>query len=114
MRPSLAGKGALLAFYTSHSKRAAHQAQSIAYSIDDGETWAKYEGNPVLDRGSSDFRDPKVVRYTGPGGPYWVLVAVEAIDQQVLFYRSDDLLTWTFLSAFGPEAGAGCERTTHE
>ncbi len=101
------GKGALLAFYTSHSKRAAHQAQSIAYSIDDGETWAKYEGNPVLDRGSSDFRDPKVVRYTGPGGPYWVLVAVEAIDQQVLFYRSDDLLTWTFLSAFGPEAAAG-------
>ena len=30
------------------------------------------------------------------------MVAVEAIDRQVVLYRSDDLLTWEFLSSFGP------------
>ena len=42
------------------------QAQSLAYSLDHGQTWTKYEGNPVYDRGSSNFRDPKVFRYTTP------------------------------------------------
>ena len=36
------------------------QAQSLAYSTDRGRTWTKYAGNPVLDLGSREFRDPKV------------------------------------------------------
>ena len=40
------------------------QNQSIAYSLDDGNTWIKYAGNPVLKNpGITDFRDPKVMWY---------------------------------------------------
>src|SRR6478609_5982348 len=59
----------LVAIYTSAyspaSPLAGRQAQSLAYSTDDGATWTKYAGNPVLDRASADFRDPKVFRYDG-------------------------------------------------
>jgi fructan beta-fructosidase len=105
---------AMVALYTSaytpaHPTHAGIQAQSLAYSTDDGQTWTKYEGNPVLDRGSANFRDPKVFRYEDPdtGESYWVMVAVEALDYQVVLYRSDDLKTWTHLSDFGPANATG-------
>lgn len=94
---------ALVALYTRAVREPGAQTQCLAYSTDDGFTWSKYEGNPVLDRGTSDFRDPKVFRYEGPAGDYWVMVTVEAVDRQVLLFRSDDLVNWSFLSAFGPE-----------
>ena len=103
---------ALVAIYTSAFKAASElngtQAQSLAYSTDGGMTWQKYDGNPVLTRDSANFRDPKVFRYQGELGAYWVMVAVEAHHQQVVFYRSDDLKSWDFLSDFGPaNADAG-------
>ncbi|MFF1881935.1 glycoside hydrolase family 32 protein [Pseudarthrobacter sp. NPDC058196] len=103
---------ALVAIYTSAYKAASGhsgiQAQSLAYSTDAGMTWRKYDGNPVLTRNSANFRDPKVFRYHGDQGTYWVMVAVEAHHQQVVFYRSDDLTSWDFLSDFGPaNADAG-------
>ncbi|BDZ40150.1 hypothetical protein GCM10025863_27640 [Microbacterium suwonense] len=98
------GETALVAIYTSVSAVTGIQSQTLAYSVDDGMTWTKY-GTPVLDRGSKDFRDPKVFRYRGPSDDYWVMVAVEAVDRQVVLYRSDDLREWTFLSVYGP-AGA--------
>ncbi|WP_285319645.1 glycoside hydrolase family 32 protein [Pseudarthrobacter sp. lyk4-40-TYG-27] len=103
---------ALVAIYTSAFKAASElngtQAQSLAYSTDGGMTWQKYDGNPVLTRNSANFRDPKVFRYQGDQGSYWVMVAVEAHHQQVVFYRSDDLKSWDFLSDFGPaNADAG-------
>lgn len=98
---------ALIAFYTSESRARDHQAQSIAFSLDDGMTWTKYAGNPVLDRSSAHFRDPKIIRWEGAAESYWVMVAVEAEDRQVVLYRSDDLLSWTYLSSFGPEGGVG-------
>lgn len=98
------GIAPLVAIYTSHySDTSPHpgiQAQSLAYSNDGGETWTKYSGNPVLTRDSSDFRDPKVFRYEGGSGEYWVMVAVEAVERKAVLYRSDDLLHWTFLSEF--------------
>ncbi|WP_334170759.1 glycoside hydrolase family 32 protein [Sinomonas sp.] len=98
------GSSPLVAVYTSaYSEESRHlglQAQSLAYSLDGGETWAKFDGNPVLDRGSRDFRDPKVFRYSGPGGSYWVMVAVEAVERKAVLYRSDDLRSWTHLSDF--------------
>lgn len=104
----------MVAIYTSaytpaHPAHAGTQAQSLAYSTDDGLTWTKYEGNPVLDRGSANFRDPKVIRYTDPetGESYWVMVAVEALQYKVVLYRSDDLKTWTHLSDFGPANATG-------
>jgi len=103
---------ALVAIYTSAYKAASEhsgmQAQSLAYSADAGLTWHKYDENPVLTRNSANFRDPKVFRYQGDQGAYWVMVAVEAHHQQVVFYRSDDLKSWDYLSDFGPaNADAG-------
>ncbi|MGX9899748.1 glycoside hydrolase family 32 protein [Arthrobacter sp. SA17] len=96
----------LVAIYTSAyvgtSPLAGRQAQSLAYSTDDGATWTKYAGNPVLDRASSDFRDPKVFWYDGEAGSYWVMAAVEALHREVLLYKSADLKSWEYLSTFGP------------
>lgn len=102
----------LIAIYTSaytsdHPTLAGRQAQSLAYSLDDGQTWTKYAGNPVLDRGSNNFRDPKVFWYDGPLGAYWVMLAVEAHEHKVVLYRSDDLIDWTHLSDFGPANATG-------
>jgi fructan beta-fructosidase len=106
-----AGTPPLVAIYTSAysgaSPRAGRQAQSLAYSLDEGLTWTKYQGNPVLDRASADFRDPKVFWYDGAAGSYWVMVAVEAVQRQVVLYKSADLKTWEHLSTFGPANATG-------
>lgn len=101
----------LVAVYTSAFKPgSAHegiQAQSLAYSLDGGYTWTKHKDNPVLSRASAEFRDPKVIRYDGGAGSYWVMVAVEATDFQVVLYKSDDLKNWELLSSFGPANATG-------
>jgi levanase/fructan beta-fructosidase len=105
------GAAPLVAIYTSayspESPHAGRQAQSLAYSTDDGATWIKYDGNPVLDRESANFRDPKVFWYDGDAGSYWVMAAVEAEDRKVLLYKSADLRTWEYLSSFGPANATG-------
>ncbi len=101
------GTPPLVAVFTLADQRGRHQAQGIASSTDGGFTWTPYAGNPVLDRGSSDFRDPKVFRYSGPAGDYWVMVAVEAQERRVVLYRSDDLKAWTYLSDYGPRGATG-------
>jgi levanase/fructan beta-fructosidase len=101
----------LVAIYTSAFKPGSEhegvQAQSLAYSLDGGYSWTKHGGNPVLNRWSAEFRDPKVIRYDGGAGSYWVMVAVEAKDFQVVFYKSDDLKNWELLSTFGPANATG-------
>jgi fructan beta-fructosidase len=101
----------LVAIYTSAFKPGSThegvQAQSLAYSLDGGYSWTKHGGNPVLDRGSAEFRDPKVIRYDGGADSYWVMVAVEATDFQVVLYKSLDLKTWELLSTFGPANATG-------
>lgn len=102
----------LVAIYTSaytaaHPRYAGLQAQSLAYSLDDGKTWRKYPGNPVLNRDSANFRDPKVFAYDGPAGRYWVMVAVEAQEHKVVLYKSADLKNWQHLSDFGPANSTG-------
>ena len=67
--------------YTAASGRDGIQAQSLAYSTDDGQTWTKYAGNPVIDIGSREFRDPKVFWYEP--AKEWRMVAVIAIDHKV-------------------------------
>lgn len=58
------GKDAMIAFYTSASDEHG-QIQCMAYSTDNGRTYTKYEGNPILTPfdGLKDFRDPKVFWY---------------------------------------------------
>ncbi|PPF44436.1 glycosyl hydrolase family 32 [Pseudoclavibacter sp. AY1F1] len=97
----------LRAIYTSAYSNG-KQAQSEATSSDGGMTWTRSPHNPILDRGTSNFRDPKVIRCADPEGrERWILLAVEAEDRQVLFYGSDDLETWDYLSSFGPTGPVG-------
>jgi len=95
----------MVAVYTSLNTRTGVQAQSLAYSTDRGCTWTRYSGNPVLDLGSKQFRDPKVFWY-GEGG-YWVMATVLAEEHVVKLFRSDDLRSWTHLSDFGPANAVG-------
>ena len=89
----------IVAFYTRHTDT--HQAQCIARSSDNGRTFTKYEGNPVLDENKKDFRDPKVFRYQD----HWIMCVAQPFDKQISFYKSFDLVNWQHLSNFGP-AGA--------
>jgi fructan beta-fructosidase len=96
----------LVAIYTAHiipdkSKPDDYlQNQHIAYSLDDGRTWKKYAGNPVLDLNKKDFRDPKVFWYEP--GKKWIMLTVLPHEHMVQFHGSIDLKTWSHLSDFGP------------
>ncbi len=83
--------------------QAVYQTQGLAYSVDQGRTWTKYVGNPVLaNSGSRDFRDPKV--FWSPDAKKWVMTL--AVHDHVAFYSSPDLKSWTHESDFGRETGA--------
>ncbi len=103
------GKVPLIAIYTNHDPigekagRNDFQNQSIAYSLDDGKTWRKFSGNPVLKNpGITDFRDPKVMWYKP--GKKWIMTL--ATKDMVTFFSSSDLKNWKKESEFGQDAGA--------
>ncbi|MES2439693.1 MAG: glycoside hydrolase family 32 protein [Verrucomicrobiota bacterium] len=79
------------------------QDQRIAYSNDRGRTFTNYSGNPVIDIGSNDFRDPKV--FWHPQTSKWVMIVALSAQDKVRLYSSPDLKSWTLMSEFGP-AGA--------
>lgn len=103
------GQQPLVAIFTHHdtagekAKRNDFQNQSIAYSLDNGKTWTKYSGNPVLKNpGIVDFRDPKVMWYEPQ--KKWVMTL--ATKDYITFYSSPDLQEWTKESEFGKGIGA--------
>ncbi|MFN8252108.1 MAG: glycoside hydrolase family 32 protein [Ferruginibacter sp.] len=93
------GKTPLVAVYTGHIENV-NQSQHIAYSLDDGNTWTKYSGNPVLDLHKKDFRDPKIFWYEQQ--KYWVMALMFPVEHQVHFYSSPNLKEWKHLGYFGP------------
>lgn len=93
------GAGPLVALYTRFEPGTGRQSQCLAHSLDRGRTWERYAGNPVLDIGSSAFRDPKVLRHDDG----WLMVVVLAEARTVELYRSPDLIAWEHWSSFGPE-----------
>lgn len=96
------GKEAMLGFFTHHNPENSNQSQSIAYSLDKGRTWTKYDKNPILPviPESRDFRDPKVFWYEkGRDVAHWVMLV--ASGDAILFYTSTNLLTWQRVSEFG-------------
>ncbi|QDK81337.1 glycoside hydrolase family 32 protein [Spirosoma sp. KCTC 42546] len=103
------GQIPLVAIFTHHDPKGEKQKsdrfqyQSLAYSLDEGKTWTKYAGNPVLPNpGITDFRDPKV-RWFAPQKK-WVMTL--ATKDRVTFYSSPNLKTWTKESEFGHDLGA--------
>ncbi|TRO57356.1 glycoside hydrolase family 32 protein [Streptomyces sp. IB201691-2A2] len=95
----------MVAIYTSAYKNGGKQAQSLAYSTDRGRTWTKYQGNPVLDIGSKEFRDPKVQWYAPTKS--WLMTVSLSTEHKVQFYSSKNLKDWSLLSEFGPAGATG-------
>lgn len=98
------GRPPLVAIYTGHREREKLQTQDLACSLDRGRTWSKYEGNPILDLGLEDFRDPKV--FWHQPRKRWVMVLALPAERKVSFYASRDLKQWEHLSDFGPAGAA--------
>ncbi len=92
------GKGAIVALYTSAGE---NQTQSIAYSTDNGKTFSKYEGNPVVTSNVPDFRDPHM--FWNEDIKKWNMIL--AAGQQMNIYSSDNLKEWKLESSFGLEYG---------
>jgi levanase/fructan beta-fructosidase len=99
----------IIAMFTYHDPvgekegREDFQTQAIAYSLDEGTTWTKYEGNPVIDNpGIKDFRDPKIT--WDMEHKQWLMVL--AADDKTMFYGSKNLKDWDLLSEFGKGIGA--------
>jgi len=100
------GENAMVAIFTYHdpvveeSGGNTFQTQAIAYSLDAGRSFVKYEGNPVLPNpGIADFRDPKVFYHTQTAR--WIMIL--AAHDRVMLYSSANLKEWTFESEFGME-----------
>ncbi|WP_296697889.1 glycoside hydrolase family 32 protein [Algoriphagus sp.] len=102
----------IVAIFTYHDPRGERegeldfQTQGIAYSLDKGRTWTKYDKNPVLQNpGIKDFRDPKVQLFKDEKGNESWLMSL-AVKDHIEFYSSNDLKNWIKLSEFGNKIGA--------
>ncbi len=104
------GQPPLVAMFTYHdmAKEKAggndHESQAIAWSLDRGRTWTKYDRNPVLPNpgGVRDIRDPKIAWHEA--SKQWVVVL--AVGDHVEFWGAPDLKNWTKLSEFGKQFGS--------
>ena len=87
---------AMIAFYTAASSD--RQVQCMAYSLDKGRTWTKYDKNPLIDSkekwNSQDTRDPKVIWYEP--SKHWVMVLNERDGHSI--YTSTNLKDWNYES----------------
>lgn len=102
------GKIPIIAMFTYHDPKKAEakktdvESQGIAFSLDEGLTWTKYENNPVIkNSGARDFRDPKVS--WDDIHNQWNMVL--AAGQETYFYSSANLKDWKMLSSFGEGIG---------
>lgn len=88
------GRNALLLYYTaaggnSRLSQGAHHTQCLAYSTDNGKTFTKYQGNPVIPYIRGGNRDPKIVFCEEM--KCWLL-ALYLTDNAYALFRTDDLL----------------------
>ncbi len=97
---------AIFTYHDAEGEKAGHhnfQTQGIAYSLDNGENWEKYGGNPVIpNEGIRDFRDPKVFWNDMAGK--WTMLLVAGDHLQI--WNSDNLREWKKISEFGKGQGA--------
>lgn len=100
------GKNAMIAVFTYHNDeiwkagKKNTESQALAYSLDEGKTWVKYKGNPVLNNsGEQDFRDPKV--FWNESSSKWIMVL--AAGDRIKVFSSPNIKDWTFESDFKPD-----------
>lgn len=102
------GNAPIIAIFTQHNMQGEKtgkidfQTQGIAYSNDNGYSWKKYIGNPVIKNpGIADFRDPKVFWHEDT--KKWIMVL--AVKNKVSFYSSPNLKVWDKEADFGMDLG---------
>lgn len=89
------GAGAVIAMVTQQDDGV--QRQSLFVSTDGGYRFEPFDGNPVMENpGKEHWRDPKVVWDDATG--QWLMVLAEG--HKLGFYRSPDLIDWTYVSGF--------------
>jgi fructan beta-fructosidase len=102
------GRGALLALYTAAGEFIEPQrpsTQCLAYSVDNGGHWTKYEGNPVVESFEKGNRDPKVIWHAGT--QRWIMALYLADDRYCLL-NSTDTKTWTRIQDLDLEGVSEC------
>ncbi|WP_405412693.1 glycoside hydrolase family 32 protein [Maribacter sp. Asnod1-A12] len=99
---------AMVAIFTYHDAESEiagnnnFQTQGIAYSLDNGDNWVKYQANPVIENaGFKDFRDPKV--FWNKKEQNWSMLLVAGDHLQI--WKSDNLKEWYKVSEFGKDKG---------
>ena len=89
------GKDALVLVYTAFDRKTEKEVQCLAYSTDNGATFTRFEGNPILDTnaeaGTNQTRDPHVFWYAPT--QHWVMVLFEKDGMSI--FNSTDLKHWT-------------------
>lgn len=95
----------IVALYTSAFGDTTHgtQKQCVAYSLDNGRSFIKYEGNPVIcgkidGEPAFENRDPKVFWYADnacPKGGIWIMAIA---GMRATLFVSEDLKAWEFAS----------------
>jgi fructan beta-fructosidase len=101
--PDPKDQSCLIAIYAGHTETL--QTQNLAFSNDQGRSWTKYKGNPVIDLHLKDFRDPKVLWYEP--SKKWIMATAVAQEKKIRFFGSTDLIHWDQLSGFGPQGATG-------
>lgn len=100
----------LVAMFTYHEPEGAkagrknYQYQGLAYSVDKGRTWTKYDKNPVIlnTENLQDFRDTKVFWHDETKNWFVAL----AVGDHVRFYSSANLKDWKMTGEFGKTEGS--------
>jgi sucrose-6-phosphate hydrolase SacC (GH32 family) len=104
------GAPALVAMYTaaggtSPESQGKPFTQCLAFSNDQGRTWTKYAGNPVIPHLAAENRDPKVVWHEATRR--WIVALYEEGSRYSL-HTSPDLKTWTKLQDVEMPGSAEC------
>lgn len=100
-----------LAFFTGYFPNSGVQDQRLAFSVDQGTTWTKFEGNPIISKeqeaphdktGGLETRDPKVFYHESTEN--WVMILAHGGQNKMTFWTSSDAKQWTWRSDFTSNA----------
>lgn len=103
------GSGPLVAMYTGFIPNDGTQDQRLAFSNDNGVTWTKYSGNPVIPRlpgvEGIESRDPKVFWHEPT--ERWNMIMTHGGQKKASIWNSTDLKSWTRTQNFRANDIAG-------
>ncbi|EHA19510.1 Inulinase [Aspergillus niger ATCC 1015] len=94
-----------LAWFTGYTVSSQTQDQRLAFSVDNGATWTKFQGNPIISTsqeaphditGGLESRDPKVFFHRQSGN--WIMVLAHGGQDKLSFWTSADTINWTWQS----------------